>query len=32
MEPFLWAWILAAPLAIAVIERMSIGRTQTAHR
>lgn len=28
MEPFLWAWILAAPLAIAIFEVISTGRAQ----
>jgi hypothetical protein len=32
VEPFLWAWILAAPLVIAVFDLMATGRAQAHHR
>lgn len=32
MEPFLWAWILTAPLVVAIFDLMSTGRAQkTSH-
>lgn len=31
MEPFLWAWILTAPLVIAVIDLMATGKAQARH-
>lgn len=31
MQPLLWAWLLVAPLAVAVFDLMATGRAQT-HR
>lgn len=31
MEPLLWAWILTAPLVIAVFDLMATGRAKARH-
>jgi hypothetical protein len=28
MEPYLWMWILIAPLAFAVVSRISVGKAR----